>query len=222
MSSRAIRQQVLDLLAGGDLAASRRALAGLPAGDLLLVNDDDLTYVKTRLDPVSLATVIAPDGGVISHRFHNPVAINPFMAFFDVRRVREAIERTADTSDRFAPDLIGHWPSQLVRVWDGKVAYPRIRVVLDEGYVPYGTALDNFEPYYSLEFRLLRAGLEPMYLSARDAPEMDDDGCCTALLGRTGRVMAYHSWFARSYGYDREQTVRINKVVERSRSHVRW
>lgn len=163
-----------------------------------------------------------PDGGVISHRFHNPVAINPFMAFFDVRRVREAIERTADTSDRFAPDLIGHWPSQLVRVWDGKVAYPRIQVVLDEGYVPYGTALDNFEPYYSLEFRLLRAGLEPMYLSARDAPEMDDDGCCTALLGRTGRVMAYHSWFARSYGYDREQTVRINKVVERSRSHVRW
>ena len=163
-----------------------------------------------------------PDGGVISHRFHNPVAINPFMAFFDVRRVREAIERTADTSDRFAPDLIGHWPSQLVRVWDGKVAYPRIQVVLDEGYVPYGTALDNFEPYYSLEFRLLRAGLEPMYLSARDAPEMDDDGCCTALLGSTGRVMAYHSWFARSYGYDREQTVRINKVVERSRSHVRW
>lgn len=45
--------------------------------------------------------------------------------------------------------------------------------------MPYGTALDDFEPYYSLEFRLLRAGLKPMYLSARDAPEMDDDGCCT-------------------------------------------
>jgi aminopeptidase N len=37
-------------------------LAGLPAGDLLLVNDDDLTYVKTRLDKASLATVVAPDG----------------------------------------------------------------------------------------------------------------------------------------------------------------
>ena len=35
MSSRAIRQQVLDLLAGGDLAASRRALAGLPAGQVV-------------------------------------------------------------------------------------------------------------------------------------------------------------------------------------------
>ena len=35
MSSRAIKKQVLDLLAGGDLAASRRALAGLPAGEVV-------------------------------------------------------------------------------------------------------------------------------------------------------------------------------------------
>ena len=35
MSSRAIKKQVLDLLAGGDLAASRKALAGLPAGDVV-------------------------------------------------------------------------------------------------------------------------------------------------------------------------------------------
>ena len=35
MSSRAIKKQVLDLLAGGDLAASRRTLAGLPAGEVV-------------------------------------------------------------------------------------------------------------------------------------------------------------------------------------------
>ena len=35
MSSRAIKKQVLDLLAGGDLVASRKALAGLPAGDVV-------------------------------------------------------------------------------------------------------------------------------------------------------------------------------------------
>ena len=35
MSSRAIKKQVLDLLAGGDLVASRRALVGLPAGDVV-------------------------------------------------------------------------------------------------------------------------------------------------------------------------------------------
>ena len=37
-------------------------LVGVPAADLLLVNDDDLTYVKTRLDDRSLATVLAPNG----------------------------------------------------------------------------------------------------------------------------------------------------------------
>ena len=31
-------------------------LVGVPAADLLLVNDDDLTYAKVRLDPASLAT----------------------------------------------------------------------------------------------------------------------------------------------------------------------
>ena len=35
MSSRAIKKQVLDLLAGGNLVASRRALVGLPAGDVV-------------------------------------------------------------------------------------------------------------------------------------------------------------------------------------------
>ena len=34
-------------------------LAGQPAADLVLVNDDDLTYAKLRFDPRSLATVLA-------------------------------------------------------------------------------------------------------------------------------------------------------------------
>jgi aminopeptidase N len=33
-------------------------LVGVPRGDLVLLNDDDLTYAKIRLDPVSLATVV--------------------------------------------------------------------------------------------------------------------------------------------------------------------
>jgi aminopeptidase N len=33
-------------------------LTGIPRGDLVLLNDDDLTFAKIRLDPVSLATVV--------------------------------------------------------------------------------------------------------------------------------------------------------------------
>lgn len=163
-----------------------------------------------------------PDGGVISHRFHNPVAINPFLSFFDLRRVREVLADETDVSDRFGLDLVGHWPGHLVRTWDGMRSHPRVNVVLEEGSVPYGIALDDFEPYYTLWFRLLRAGLRPLYLAARDAPEMDDDGCCTAILGTSGRVVSYHTWFARAYHHDLEQTIRINTVFERARAHLRW
>ncbi|WP_334171165.1 aminopeptidase N [Sinomonas sp.] len=40
------------------------ALAGLPAPDLILVNDEDLTYAKVRLDPTSSATVRASLGDI--------------------------------------------------------------------------------------------------------------------------------------------------------------
>ena len=39
-------------------APSSPALAGVPAADVLLLNDDDLTYAKLRLDERSMATVV--------------------------------------------------------------------------------------------------------------------------------------------------------------------
>ena len=45
-------------------AAEVPELVGVPAADLLLVNDDDLTYAKVRLDPASLATARAEVGAL--------------------------------------------------------------------------------------------------------------------------------------------------------------
>ncbi len=47
-----------------DVAGARTEvpeLVGHPAADLVLVNDDDLTYAKLRLDERSLATLRSPD-----------------------------------------------------------------------------------------------------------------------------------------------------------------
>lgn len=52
-----------------DVVGERTAvpeLAGHPAGDLLLLNDDDLTFAKVRLDPRSLATARANMGAFTS------------------------------------------------------------------------------------------------------------------------------------------------------------
>jgi aminopeptidase N len=42
------------------------ALAGVPAADLLLLNDDDLTYAKIRLDPRSMSSVVTHIAGLSS------------------------------------------------------------------------------------------------------------------------------------------------------------
>ena len=52
-----VRRDRVELEVAGE-ATAVPALVGLPQADLLLLNDDDLTYAKIRLDPHSLATVV--------------------------------------------------------------------------------------------------------------------------------------------------------------------
>jgi aminopeptidase N len=52
-----VREDRLELDVAGP-ATEVPELVGAPAADLLLLNDDDLTYAKIRLDPTSLATVV--------------------------------------------------------------------------------------------------------------------------------------------------------------------
>ena len=53
-----VRTQRVELDVDGELTEVSE-LAGVPAGHVLLVNDDDLTYAKIRLDERSLKTVVA-------------------------------------------------------------------------------------------------------------------------------------------------------------------
>jgi aminopeptidase N len=54
---RLIRRERLELDVSGEHTAVP-ALTGVPAADVLLLNDDDLTYAKLRLDERSMATVV--------------------------------------------------------------------------------------------------------------------------------------------------------------------
>ncbi|MDR7278745.1 aminopeptidase N [Catenuloplanes atrovinosus] len=60
-----VRRQIIEV----DIAGERTeltALAGLPAADVLLLNDDDHSYAKLRLDERSMATVVHHIGGLDS------------------------------------------------------------------------------------------------------------------------------------------------------------
>ena len=58
---RLVRESRIELDVPGAIADVPE-LVGVPAADLLLVNDDDLTYAKVRLDPASIATARAGVG----------------------------------------------------------------------------------------------------------------------------------------------------------------
>jgi aminopeptidase N len=54
---RLVRRDLLELDVSGE-RTEIPALVGVPAADVLLINDDDLTYAKLRLDERSMATVV--------------------------------------------------------------------------------------------------------------------------------------------------------------------
>src|SRR4029450_6579965 len=54
---RLVRRDRLELDVSGE-RTEIPALAGVPAADVLLINDDDLTYAKLRLDERSMAAVV--------------------------------------------------------------------------------------------------------------------------------------------------------------------
>ncbi|HEY8113502.1 MAG TPA: aminopeptidase N [Actinomycetes bacterium] len=57
-SARLVRRHRIELDVSGE-RTEVPDLIGVPRGDLILLNDDDLTYAKIRLDPVSLATAVS-------------------------------------------------------------------------------------------------------------------------------------------------------------------
>lgn len=190
--------------------------------DYLLYTDEDNFIVGWHSMRDTLQTFIdgdygfagMPDGGVISHRFHNPVAINPFLSIFNLKQIRQL-----DLSN-----IVGRYkstfktPDHLIKTWDGLIESPREKIVVEEGYTPYGISYDEFEPYYKLWFYMLDNGLTCLYLDAYDAYDMDNDGCCTELIGIDGDTLSYHTWFARSYNNSPE---RINAVYKKASKRLR-
>ena len=132
-----------------------------------------------------------PDGGVISHRFHNPVSINAFFTIINLKMLRN-IYKGGDQS--YSNDLDKFVPHSLIKTnIPHNEKYSR---TIADGFKPYGVLYDNFEPYYKIFFSLLRNGGIPLYLDAYDS---DLDDLTTVLKNHNGVEFAYHTWFSRAW-----------------------
>ena len=131
-----------------------------------------------------------PDGGVISHRFHNPVGINTFFTIINLKSLRQTILKLTRYSD-YSQDLKRFTPNHLLKK-SCNISY------------------DNFEPYYCIFFSALRKGIKPLYL---DAYDYGKDEYSTVLKNHLGVEFAHHSWFSRGWKSP-EHRQRIKNLID--------
>ena len=140
-----------------------------------------------------------PDGGVISHRFHNPVSINLFFIIINLKKIRENYNYEIVNNTVYDESLFKYAPLSLIK---HNIEYKqKYDILIEKGYSPFGVIYDNFEPYYRLFFWMLNNNMKILYLDGDDANDIDSniDIYTTSLKNHDNKIFAYHSWFARSF-----------------------
>lgn len=155
-----------------------------------------------------------PDGGVISHRFHNPVSIIAFFMILNVGAFRDIYNSEQVTKMRYGKDLDKFIPHDLIN--DGRPFNEKFIRTIADGYTPYGVLYDDFEPTYRLFFWMLRNGFNIKYLNAYDYP---NDDYTTVVKNHKNEDFVYHTWFARHYNdiVQRERILNIKNYTEKLR-----
>jgi aminopeptidase N len=146
-------------------------LVGVPAADLVLVNDDDLTYAKTRLDPVSRVTALAGVGAIGDSL---PRALAWGALWEEVRSAELPAQQFVDVAlaglvDEQNPDIL-EWVSRWMRQAVTTYVAPELRAAVALRMCA-GTAalLEGAEPGSQVQLALATA-----HISAATDPDRLD------------------------------------------------
>lgn len=192
--------------------AVRHTIENTPARWAILLDEDAFILDNDRLHRLVAwaarsghAAVGVPDGGVISHRTHNPNALNLFFNILDLASIRDV------------------WDARSCRRWSGRgseMTRPWPPGSLLNPDVPY--RFDDYEPYYCLYFWLADVGLSTGYLGARD----HSDGLSTVVLDHEGQPVLIHTWYGREFEREGPMRERILDAVAYARGEpdrgARW
>lgn len=132
-------------------------------------------------------------------RSHNPIVTNPFFNILNLKLIREK--------------YVG--PGQ-IRAFDYHPVKEQMKAVfLEQVSEPLNGNFDiyDFEPYYSF-FLWLAYNFKTLYLPSR----RHRDGLSTILSDGAGHDLCLHSWMARKYKVQMDQTFRINSLIDEAYS----
>lgn len=132
------------------------------------------------------------DGGVITHRFHNPEAINTFFSIINFNDLKEKYNlKEIKSFQKYVPEL-----------YQNK----------DYSQLPYRFDIKSLkEPYYCFYFWAHHNQYKFLYLDTINP--VGDDEVGNVVLSPSGEKIAMHSWYARAYGVFEDQTLRLNNFM---------
>lgn len=164
--------------------------------DMLLVLDED-AYIINWEAVHSLIGYIKqngythsgiPDGGLIEHRKHSFVTVNPFFVVFNcglIKNLKKDVTRKDIDSSVFEPEMELFKPDWIKKEYNH----------------------DKEEPFAGLFYWLIKVG-KPLFLMGRTLK----DKISTEVIGQDGNTLCLHSWYSRSYHWDQEHQLRIDRI----------
>ncbi|WP_299155693.1 hypothetical protein [uncultured Christiangramia sp.] len=168
--------------------------------DWLIMADEDVIFqdsdgVLKLIDFMQLHDYTVAgvrDGGVIRHRNNNPYSINTFFSLLNFRKILELYDANAIKKnqyikkDEFCDDL-------------SLTNYDYEKMSL-------------YEPYYCFYFWLRRNG-EKIYFLNSKMLKGEKDEISNQVFYPDSNPLLTHTWYARSYGKNKEHTTRINNIL---------
>lgn len=166
----------------------------------LIMADEDVLFIDTKgiyetitfMKTNDYMVCGVRDGGQINIRYQNPYVINTFLSILNFRELealwdkKDMLQNQYIEENEFSDDL-----NVLAQQYDAK---------------------SLFEPYYCFYLWLRRKGKKILFLNASTAFVEDD--ITTVVFDANNNKMAYHTWYARSYGVNQKHTERIDKVFK--------
>ncbi|WP_343674785.1 hypothetical protein [Chitinophaga sp.] len=164
--------------------------------DILVVVDEDAFIVDwygveklcLYLKENNILYAGMPDGGIIEHRFHSYIHINPFFAVFNcaiIKPLKHNLSRDIIDGTVFDTAMERFKPSWLHTAFEH----------------------DTIEPFAGLFYWLATIGT-PLLLKA----DTMDDGISTVVKGLSDEPLCYHSWYSRQYMIDEPTQRRIDAL----------
>ena len=162
--------------------------------DVLFLENKALIEIIKEMDSANYTVAGIRDGGTMPNRRHNPYVPNTFFCILDFQAISEIYNRKEIqkqqfiSADEFREDLAG------------------LQVGFDR------TSL--YEPYYRFFFWLKRKDHKFLFLEA-DLLHPDADELATEVYGLNKKRILIHTWYARAYGKNEQQTKRIDAILDK-------